>query len=388
MMTITPHNIRVRDLFDGYKDNEENGVVAYGGRLDVRPPFQREFVYSGKQRDEVIRTIVKGYPLNVMYWNVCPAPAFGTPSPQAEEVESHADETYEIIDGQQRTISICQYLNNDFSLKLEDNDIPRKFGNLPRDMQEKILDYELYIYVCNGSESEKLKWFEIINIAGEVLNRQELRNAVFAGEWLTDAKRFFSKQNGAAAQLSKNYVSGAPKRQELLEKALAWIAGGNIEAYMNDHRHDQNAQPLKDYFTAVMEWIEKTFPKVRATQMKGVNWGELYAAHKDETLDSEALEAEIKSLMMDSDVTNKSGIYPYVLDPERRERVLSIRCFDENTKRATYEKQNGCCALCGKPFKIEDMHADHIVPWSRGGHTTPDNCQMLCVKCNLSKSDK
>lgn len=367
-MEIKPKELTVRQLCENYMDNNEGGVVAYGGKLDVRPPYQREFVYDQKDRDAVIDTVLKNFPLNVMYW------------------ADREDGTYEIIDGQQRTISICQYVTNVFSVVIDG--MPRKFFNLTKDIQDKIMDYKLFIYVCRGTESEKLDWFKTINIAGKVLNQQELRNAVYHGAWLTDAKRYFSKTNGPAAQISKNYVGKVANRQEILETALSWISGGKVQEYMDDHAKDADAQPLKDYFEKVIEWVSETFPKVRATQMKGVNWGELYNRYKDVQFDVNELEEKIARLMKDSDVTNKSGIYVYVLDPDKQEKVLSIRTFDDNTRRSVYEKQEGKCYYCGKPFPIEKMHADHIIPWSKGGRTIEENCCMSCIECNLKKSDK
>ncbi len=367
-MEITPLKLTIRQLSEQYIDNNEGGVVAFNGKLDVRPPYQREFVYGQKDRDAVIYTVLKKFPLNVMYW------------------ADHEDGTYEIIDGQQRTISVCQYVTNAFSVEIDG--MSRKFHNLTKDIQERILDYELFVYVCKGTESEKLDWFKTINIAGKVLNQQELRNAVYHGTWLTDAKRYFSKTNGPAAQISKNYVGKIANRQEILETALSWISDGKVVEYMDNHAKGTNAQPLKDYFEAVIEWISRVFPKVRATQMKGVNWGKLYNRYKDTTFDAAQLETEVARLIKDSDVTDKSGIYEYVLDPQRDERVLSIRAFDGNTRQAVYEKQECKCAYCGKPFPIEKMHADHIIPWSKGGRTIESNCQMLCIECNLKKSDK
>ena len=277
-------------------------------------------------------------------------------------------------------------MTNVFSVVIDG--MPRKFFNLTKDIQDKILDYKLFIYVCRGTESEKLDWFKTINIAGKVLNQQELRNAVYHGAWLTNAKRYFSKTNGPAAQISKNYVGKVANRQEILETALSWISEGKVQEYMDDHAKDADAQPLKDYFEKVIEWVSETFPKVRATQMKGVNWGELYNRYKDVQFDVNELEEEIARLMKDSDVTNKSGIYVYVLDPDKLERVLSIRTFDDNTRRSVYEKQEGKCYYCGKPFPIEKMHADHIIPWSKGGRTIEENCCMSCIECNLKKSDR
>src|SRR3972149_364113 len=238
-MKIELHRIPIRKVIVGYKDSAEEGVVAYGGKLDIRPKYQREFVYNGKQRDAVLETIKNGFPLNVMYW-------------------VKTDEgNYEVMDGQQRTISIGQYVNGDFSL----NDF--FFHNLTDEEQKLILDYELMIYFCEGTDKEKLDWFKIINIAGERLYDQELRNAVYTGTWLTNAKSIFSKSNCAAYLLSKDYVNGSPIRQEILETALSWISNGEIEKYMSIHQHDPNANDLWMYFRNVIEWVNLTFTTYR-----------------------------------------------------------------------------------------------------------------------------
>ena len=361
-MQIQLHRITVRELTAGYQDNNENGVRAYGGRLDVRPPYQREFVYKEKQRDAVIDTLTQGFPLNVMYWAV------------------RDDGTYEIIDGQQRTISICQYVNGDFAYMF------RYFHNLTQDEADKILNYELQIYICSGDDSEKLKWFKTINIAGEKLTDQELRNAVYAGSWVADAKRYFSKNNCAAYGLASKYLNGSPIRQDYLETALSWIARNiGIEIYMGKHQHDNNAIELWNYFQSVISWVKAIFPKYRK-EMKGVDWGLLYDKFHNQNLNVQQLESRVSELMKDSDVQKKSGIYPYVLDGD--EKHLGIRAFDDNTKREVYENQNGICKICGKKFEIEEMEADHITPWCQGGHTVKENCQMLCKKCNREKSGK
>ena len=360
-MEITLHQIKVRDLVKGYCDSAENGVRAYGGRLDVRPPYQREFVYKEKQRDAVIETLTQGFPLNVMYWAV------------------REDGTYEIIDGQQRTISICQYVTGDFAYMF------RYFHNLKDDEQQQILDYELQVYLCSGTDSEKLKWFKTINIAGEELTEQELRNAVYAGTWLADAKRYFSKGNCAAYNLASKYVSGEVNRQAYLETAIRWISDGNIEPYMAKHQHDASAVALWNHFSNVVNWAKALFPKYRK-EMKGVDWGTLYARHHERDIDVQKLESEVARLMQDSDVQRKRGIYAYVLDGD--ERHLDLRAFDENTRREVYERQLGVCPDCGKHFEIEQMEADHITPWSKGGRTVADNCQMLCRECNRRKSNK
>ena len=365
-MKIELKKIKVRELTDGFEDNAEAGVVSYGGKLDIRPPYQREFIYKDEQRNAVIDTITKEFPLNVMYWAV------------------KDDGNFEIIDGQQRTISICQYVNGDFSIN------GMAFHNLTNDKQEQILDYELMVYFCEGKDSEKLEWFKTINIAGEKLTDQELRNAVYSGSWVTDAKRYFSKTNCVAYKIGSDYLNGSPIRQDYLETAIKWISNGKIEDYMSEHQHDPNASALWIYFQSVISWIEATFPKKynknRKKFIKGIDWGTLYNQYKDKVLDSDKLEEEIKKLILDDDVTNKKGIYPYVLT--RNEKYLSIRAFTDAMKIKVYEKQEGICAKCGEHFELNQMEADHITPWHEGGKTIEENCQMLCKNCNRKKSGK
>lgn len=292
-------------------------------------------------------------------------------------VRNNNEKPYEIIDGQQRTISICQYVNSDFSYK------DRYFHNLSNDEQEKILDYKLTIYECSGTDSEKLEWFKTINIAGEELTNQELRNAVYHGSWVTDAKRYFSKTGCPAYQIGGKYLRGTAIRQDYLETVIKWISDNSVEDYMGRNQHKENAEELWNYFNNVINWIEKTFPKYRK-EMKGLPWGELYNINKDKDLDSEELEEKIIELMKDEDVTNKKGIYLYLLDD--KERHLSIRSFNNRQKREAYTRQAGICPSCKEEFKIEEMEADHITPWHLGGKTIPENCQMLCKECNRRKS--
>ncbi|HNU96587.1 MAG TPA: DUF262 domain-containing protein [Candidatus Magasanikbacteria bacterium] len=360
-MKIQLKEITVRDLIKGFKDNAEAGVVGYGGKLDIRPPYQREFIYKDKQRDAVIDTITKEFPLNVMYWAV------------------REDGNFEIIDGQQRTISICQYTKGDFSIN------GLAFHNLPKDKQEQILNYNLTVYQCSGTDSEKLDWFRTINIAGEKLTDQELRNAVYSGTWVTDAKRYFSKNGCVAYQTGSDYLNGSPIRQDYLETAIKWISNGEIEEYMSVHQHDQNAAALWRYFQDVMTWVETTFTKKRKF-MKGVDWGILYNTYKDEKYDTKKIEEETEKLILDDDVTKKSGIYPYILT--RNEKYLSIRAFSDAIKQKVYEKQKGVCVKCKEKFEIEEMEADHITPWHEGGKTIEKNCQLLCKECNRRKSGK
>lgn len=358
-MDIDLKKITINELIENYQDNQEAGVVGYDGKLNIRPPYQREFVYNDKQRESVIDTVTRGFPLNTMYWAV-------------------TDEGFEVIDGQQRTISICQYVDGVFSYK------DRYFHNLQQDEKDAILNYTLTVYQCQGTDSEKLDWFRTINIAGEKLTEQELRNAVYAGTWTADAKRHFSKTQCAASQLADKYMSGSPIRQEYLETAIAWINDGKIEAYMALHQHDKNANALWLYFQAVISWVNATFTKYRK-EMKGIEWGTLYNTHKNDDLDPSTIESKISLLMADDEVTKKKGVYEYILTGN--EKHLSIRTFTDSNKRTLYERQKGICKSCKEKFEIEQMEADHITPWSQGGKTELDNGQMLCRDCNRRKSD-
>lgn len=364
-MKIELHNIKIKDLVKDYHDDPITGrVSAYGGRLDIRPPYQREFIYNDKQRDAVIDTVFNGFPLNVMYW------------------AKREDGTFEVVDGQQRTISICQYVNGDFS------HLMRYYHGLHTDEKEKIDNYELLIYICEGTDSEKLKWFETINIAGEELTKQELRNAVYFGPWLADAKVYFSKNFCPAQKIAQDFLSGSAIRQEYLETAIKWISKENIEVYMAKHQFDPNASALWQYFNSVINWIETTFKptKERKKIMKGVEWGPLFDKYHEQVYDFKMIDNEVTRLVKDDDVTNKKGIYPYILTGD--ERYLSIRAFTDNQKIKAYERQLGICPICGKHFDISQMEADHITPWCEGGPTIDVNCQMLCRDCNRHKSSK
>lgn len=363
-MRIDLNRMTIRDVLAGYVDSAEEGVTAFNGALNIRPKYQREFVYKDKQREEVIRTVRNGFPLNVMYWM------------------KNDEGSYEVLDGQQRTISIGQYLNNDFSI---DN---RFFHNLTRDEQDQIFGYELMIYHCEGTDKERLDWFRIINIAGEKLTDQELLNAVYTGPWLSDAKLKFSKSNCAAYLLSNDggsLLNGSPIRQDYLETALEWINNGEVADYMSRHQHDENANELWHYFQDVIRWVRATFTTYRR-EMKGLAWGTLYNEFGKEKLSPKALEGEIQSLMADEDVTKKSGIYPYALT--RQEKHLNIRAFTPQMKREAYERQKGVCPACGKRFDIAEMEADHITPWVEGGRTSAENCQMLCLEDNRRKGSR
>ncbi|MDL0107815.1 DUF262 domain-containing protein [Campylobacter felis] len=391
-MQIDKTEIKIKELVAGYtRDEESSQVVAYAdssgvARLNIRPKYQREFVYKEAQRNAVIDTILKGFPLNIMYW--------------VKNVDFGAECEYEVLDGQQRTISICEYVKGSFSIQW--NDKSQYFHTLSKDLQEKFLDYKLDVYVCQGSESEKLEWFKTINIAGETLTNQELRNAVYASVWLSDAKRRFSKPNGLAVQRGAKYLNGSALRQEFLESAIAWKVDSRkdekICEYMAKNAKDsKNADELWEYFAKVIDWVEMKFEKYRK-EMKGLEWGLFYNTYKDKPLDAKELESKIIELMQDDEVGNKKGVYPYLLSGD--EKHLSLRAFSDSIKRAVYEKQGGVCANSDGHIKgvkcphenerleLEQMEADHIIPWSKGGKTEKENCQMLCVECNRAKSDK
>lgn len=332
-MKIELHEISVRDVTKGYIDSAENGVVGYDGKLNIRPAFQREFIYKDKQRDEVIRTIKKKFPLNVMYW-----------------VKDDSG-NYELLDGQQRTISVCQYVSGDFSID------HLYFHNLTETEQQQILDYPLMIYICEGTDKEKLDWFKIINIAGEQLTAQELRNAIYTGEWLTEAKKYFSKSQCPAYQIAGDYLSGSAIRQNYLETAIKWIAdrdGIEIEDYMSRHQHDTNCNELWLYFQTVINWVKATFPNFRKKLMSGLDWGIYYNKYGSVAYDPKALETRIVELIKDYQnnyITNQKGIYEYLLDGQ--EKHLNIRAFSPEIAESAYEQQNGICPKCGKHFNLK-----------------------------------
>lgn len=373
-MKITETKITIAELCKNYKDDGDGGVYAFDGKLTVRPSYQREFIYKDKQRDAVIETVFNGYPLNIMYWS------------------KTGDDTYEVLDGQQRTISICQYINKDFPIN------HRFYHNLTNEEKQKILDYQLTVYICEGTEAEKLAWFKIINIAGEVLTPQELLNASYTGPWLADAKRYFSKRNCVAGQLGDGYISGKSIRQEYLEKVLKWIADRdgleNGQEYMAQHQQDDDASDIWMYYQTVMNWAKMLFPTKRTKINSVQDWGLLYNKYHDNKYNPNELEREIQKLLMDDDVTKKDGIIPYLLSNKdaKSEKFLSLRAFTDSQKLKAYERQKHQCPLCVKKgildeYAFEDMQGDHILPWSKGGQTTDDNLQMLCRDCNNQKSD-
>lgn len=385
-MKIDMIKLPVRELIKSYsEDDTTSRVVAWDGDLDVRPEYQREYVYDDQKRDSVINTVLHNFPLNIMYF--------------VDRGESAEGARYEVLDGQQRIISLCRFATNSaLSVKLP---APTggynivNFPNLFDEQRDAFLDYELQVYICKGTEKEKIDWFEVINIAGERLEKQEIRNAVLHSKWLTDAKSLFSRRNCPGTKNYGKYLSGDSIRQKHLETVFRWHAEAEgieekdienlIRTYMMNHSGDNDANNLWKYVEDVFKWVKKNFGDFEKP-MAGVEWGHLYNEHKDDVLDAKTIQKDVQRLMADDEVQKKSGIYEYLLTGE--EKHLNLRAFSERERISMYKQQDGKCKLCSLPFKIEEMHADHIVPWSKGGKTDLSNGRMLCTDCNLKKGAK
>lgn len=359
--------IRIGDIAKGFIDDDEKGAKAFSNKLNLRPPYQREYCYgnnNGVKEDAVVETILQGYPLGFFYW------------------AENEDGTYEIIDGQQRTISFCRYMNNIFSF----SKTQKKFFNLSKEQQQKIEDYKIFVCICKGNTDDRLEWFIKINTSPSIMKTQELLNAHYTGTWLSDAKRYFSKTNCAAQKISEDYVKGDANRQDILEVALNWITDGNPASYMSDHQHDANAKPLYDYFETVIKWIKTTFPTTNKV-MKSVNWGKLWKTYHENKYDIAKLEKQVNILMANESVTKKAGIYEFVLSGQNMDlaNLLSVRAFSEKDKQTAYAKQKGIDPFDEQHYKYDDMEADHIIPWVDGGTSTLDNLQMISKKHNRQK---
>ena len=370
-MKIKNGEVEIRDLIKGFHESEERGVWGYDGKLNIRPAYQREYIYKGAQKQAVIETILKGYPLGIFYW------------------VANEDCTYEVLDGQQRIMSIVRYVVGDqFSVDVDG--APFYFSTYEEnhpEVCEKILGHVLEIKFCSGgSFQEKLDWFEIINTHGEKLTPQELRNGVYSGPWVTDAKRYFSKPNGAAIVKGGDYVSAVIDRQGFLETGIKWIAGDSdeqIKDYMAKHRNKKDAKELFKHFEAVIDWVEWIFPNYK-DEMKGVDWGRLYREyHHVKGFDPAKLAERVDMLMADEDIDVKKGIYEYLLSGKKKH--LNLRQFSNAERRVLYERQKGICPGCSDEFKIKEMDADHVKPWVEGGATRLENAQMLCRDCNRGK---
>ena len=378
-MEIHEHKITIRDMIDGYHDDGDGHVVGLGGMLNIRPPYQREYIYDGKKdfQEALILSVFHNRPVNLIYF--------------AKAEDSTYD--YELLDGQQRIITICRFIvKRQFSITLPDGEIQYWQGLAAID-KKRIKDYELHVHVCEGDASELMRWFQTINTGAKELSNQELRNSIYNGPWVTNAKFWFTSKGGQAEKC-KPYMSGRRDRQDHLERVLQWKTGStkdqDIRDYMAKHRQDENAKPLWNYFLSVRTWIERIFcidvdASCYRTPMKQVDWGKLYAEFKDIEFDPKEIAEKVAHLFKcDSKEINQKGIYPFVLTGE--EKYLNLRSFKPQHRLAAYERQNGLCAITNKPFPIEEMEADHIKPWSEGGKTDDDNCQMICKGAHHKKT--
>ncbi len=355
--------ITIRDITEGYIDNKEKGVKGYNRQLNIRPSYQREFIYKDKDRDEVVISILLGSSLGEFNW------------------AKNENNTYEIIDGQQRTISLCKYVNGEFSIK--HNGTIKYFFNLTNEEQEKFLDHKLNTQIMQGTLREKLEHFKRVNKQGQPLTNQELLNANYTGRWLSSAKYMFSKTMSKAYLLAGSYLKGSALRQDYLETAIKWISNKDIENYMANHTKDDDANELWIYFEKVIEWVKSLFTNFYQG-MKGIEWGLLYNQYKDnEYVD---LDKKLQILREDEDVTSKKGIFTYLITNETKH--LNLRAFNKDMKIEKYQKQEGKCAKCNESKELKYMEGDHITPWVEGGKTSIDNLQMLCKTCNRTKSNK
>lgn len=387
-MHINPiSNLTVRDIVKGYIDNsdKDEGIYGYDGKLNIRPKYQRNFVYNDEQSKAVIRTLSKGFPLGIMYW------------------VKNSDGTYEILDGQQRTISICRFIadgmkgNGTFVDRIFNHETATKWGGLTPAEQEKLLSRELLVYECIDADEERLQWFDTINIAGEQLTKQEIRNANYQCAWLTDARRYFSKShNNQAKNRGAGYVSADWNRQGGLEKVIKWLINDlnntdKINEFMSDMKQKSDlrgvteATELWEYYIAVINWAKKLFPKKRE-RMDKVEWGILYNNYHENDYDVDEIEKTVARLYADVDVTTKEGIYEYVFD--NSESHLHVRQFTPEIKTHVYELQGQKCKDCGQHFELSDLQAHHNIRWIDGGHTTVDNCVLLCRNCHGARHRK
>ena len=389
-MKTTLKTYSVEQICDGFEYNEleEKGLYGLAGKLTIQPEYQRSYIYTEKDRDvAVIDSVLKGYPLGLIYF--CK-----TRSGQLE-----------VLDGQQRITSLGRFLKNKFAVKV--NGTEQYFSGLDKDKQQKILDSELLVYVCEGegenAETEIKEWFKTINIVGIPLNDQEVLNAIYSGSFVTLCKEEFSNSRNPEMQKWDSYLKGNIKRQEYLETALKWVSKGNIDAYMSRHRRDTDIKEIKAYFMAVIDWADSKFDNIY-DEMRGLEWGELYEKYHTKPYDHKALSAKVEELMTDDYVTNKKGIFEYVLGGCEDKKLLNVRVFDKNIIKKVYKKQTdeaikkgiSNCPLCAcghdanksKIWEMKDMDADHVTAWSKGGETSEKNCQMLCKTHNRAKGNR
>ena len=387
MKTTLRTDITIEDICQGFVYNEYEGKGLFGffGKLTIQPEYQRNYIYAdGKKDVAVIDSIIKGYPLGLIYF------------------VKTAEDKYEVLDGQQRITSFGRFYTDKFPIT-DNNDIPHYFSGLAENIKKKIRETKLTIYICEGEESEIKEWFETINIAGIPLNEQELANAIHSGPFITKAKEEFSNSNNANIQKWSAYLSGSVLRQDYLRTALSWVSKGEIDKYMSKHRFDNNINELKAYFNSVIDWISSVFIDVE-NSMKGLAWGDLYEKYHHNSYNPTEIHNKLQELLQDEYVGNTKGIYEYLLCGCIDTKLLNIRVFDEKTKQVVYKRQTSDainkgvsnCPLCAigndsnklRIWKLNEMDADHVTAWSKGGETNIDNCQMLCKTHNRAKGNK
>ena len=380
-------DLTIEKVCEGFVYNEYEGKGLFGlaGKLTIQPEYQRNYIYADGKRDvAVIQSVLKGYPIGLIYFTKV------------------ADDKFEILDGQQRITSIGRFLTGKFPI-LDENGMQQYFGGLAENLQRKILDTKLTIYECSGTESEIKEWFKTINIAGVPLNDQELLNAIYSGPFVTLAKAEFSNSQNALIQKWSAYISGDVKRQDYLHTALSWVSKDNIDEYMSRHRYDTNISELKTYFNSVIDWVSSVFQDVEP-EMRKQNWGALYEQYHTNAYDPNEVHRILKSLYADYYVKNRAGVFEYILGGCVDTKLLNIRVFDEVTKRTVYEQQTQAaqandvsnCPLCAlgndnnkrRIYKLKEMDADHVTAWSNGGATDISNCTMLCATHNRAKGNK
>jgi len=387
MNTELRTDITVEDICKGFHYNELEGKGLYGlsGKLTIQPEYQRNYIYAdGKKDVAVIDSVLKGYPIGLIYFNKV------------------GDDKFEVLDGQQRITSLGRFVEGVLSI-IDESGIPQDINSIATDKREKILKTKLLIYICEGTESEIKEWFRTINIAGVPLKPQELLNAVFSGPFVTKAKEEFSNSQNAHIQMWSHFINGTANRQDFLERALDWVSKGNISDYMKQHRRDDNITELKTYFNAVLGWVNSVFP-TPYDKMKGLEWGRLYETYHKQPYDPQKVDERVSELLDDPQVENNSGVFEYVLGGEQDTKLLNVRVFDEKIKRQVYRLQTddaelkgiSNCPYCAigheatktRIWKLSEMDADHVSAWSKGGATTIENCQMLCKTHNRAKGNR
>jgi hypothetical protein len=388
VITTPRIDITVAHVCDGFVYNQLEGKGLFGlcGKLTIQPEYQRNYLYAdggGKKEQLVIHSLLNGYPLGLIYFNKV------------------AEDKFEVLDGQQRITSIGRFVTNKFAIM--DNDHPKNFDSLPADQQAKILDSRLLIYECEGTETEIKQWFETINIAGVPLNPQELRNSIYSGPFVTLAKAEFSNSQNANIQKWSAYIKGNVNRQDFLERALDWVSKGDIGGYMSTHRTDKNIKGLKTYFNSVIDWASTVFVDV-LPEMRGLEWGRLYEEYHGKSYDPVKMSDAVKELAADDYVTSRKGIFEFLLGGSVDTKLLNVRVFDPKVKRAAYAKQTQAaqrngesnCPHCAighsanksRIYKFEEMDADHVSAWTKGGDSSAKNCEMLCTTHNRGKGNR